>query len=492
MKTLSVAAGVAMLLLGSPGLVQAYDLVQLFETYYAGETAPGVAESDTFLTTDLRQSDDSVNLDGAVRRGVVAWLPCAPATLPGPGGEPPLPGTSNPDMGFPMPMAFSCKPPPSSAPFYRLYKGAPETEHLYTANAVEASAAIAAGYVFERVEGYIFTSPPPGSTALYRLSFCSPLGSSCNRERRYTISTHAKDALIGAGWIDEGVAGYVYDGYVNPTVQAQFEGRYNGIAVTNAAPTTIPIQNVRPPRSLEVMKGTERNPLYGYLQSNSTPRPANAAKMRAKFSLFTGDLFDAQTNVSHIPIVLYGHAQGASDGISAGPVDGIGIFFAPANVAFAARGGCSPDLFQGGQIWVELYGNRASIECETQLEFPLLPYTWYDVVLTVDDAAVLDLEVRFSLLGGAGPKLPFKRGQAHPPVSYASRYPCPLDPLAAPLTPATAHCANPFAQERVPNHRTGYFVIPVLTASNDPADGGAFRGFTIQWLDANGNVLSTL
>ena len=492
MKIRGIAGGLAVLWLGSLGSAHARDLVQLFETHYSAEVAPGVPENDTFLTTDLKQSDDSVDIDGAVRRGVVGWLPCAPATLPGPGGEPPLPGTSNPDMGFPMPMAFACAKPPSSLPFYRLYKGWPETEHFYTASVDEANDVIAKGYAFERVEGYIFTTAQPGSTALHRLSNCEPVAGGCNREHRYTISVAAKNGLVEAGWSYDGVAGYVYDGYVNPTVQAQFDGRYNGIAVTSAAPTTIPIQNVVPPKSREVLKGTERNPLYGYVQSNSTPRPANAAKMRAKFSFFTGDLFDGSSNVSHIPIVLYGHAQGASDGISAGPVDGIGIFFAPANVGFAARANCPPDIMPGGQIWVELYGNRARLECETQLELPLLPYTWYDVVLTVDDAAVLDLEVRFSLFGGLGPRLPFKRGQAHPPVSYASRYPCPLVPASAPLTPSNAHCANPFAQERVPNHRTGYFVIPALTASLTPVDGGAIRGFTIQWLDASNNVLLTL
>ena len=490
MKPRSIAA-VAALLFGSPG-AHAYDLVQLIETHYAGETAPGVPESDTFLTTDLKQSDDSANIDGAVRRGVVGWLPCAPPDLPGPGGQPPLPGTSNPDMGFPMPMAFACAQPPSSLPFYRLYKGAPETEHFYTASAVEANAAIASGYVFERVEGYIFKQPPPGATALYRLSDCRSTGRDCNREHRYTISIAAKDALVDAGWTYDGIAGYVFDGYVNDTVQARFDGRYNGIAVTDAAPTTIPIQNVRPPKSREALKGTERDPLYGYLQSNATPRPANAAKMRAKFSFYTGDLFDDESNVSHIPIVLYGHAQGASDGISAGPVDGIGIFFAKANVGFAARANCPPDTSEGGQIWVELYGRDARIECETQLRNPLLPYTWYDVVLTVDDAAVLDLEVRFTLFGGFGPRLPFKPGLAHPPVSYASRYPCPLDPQSAALTPENAYCANPFAQDRVPNHRTGYLVIPVFLASAAPASGGAIRGFTIQWLDANGNVLTSL
>ena len=480
----------AMLLFGSLGNAHAFDLVQLFETHYAGEIAPGVPENDTFLTTDLRQSDDSVNLDGAVRRGVVGWLPCAPPTLEGPGGEAPLPGTANPDMGFPMPMAFACAKPPLSRPFYRLYKGVPETDNFYTSSDDEANDAIANGYVFERVEGYIFTSPPPGSTALYRLSNCVTVANGCDLEHRYTISTAAKQALVTAGWADEGVAGYVYDGYVNPSVQARFDGRYNGIAVSSAAPTTIPIQNLIPPKSREPLKGTERNPLFGYVQSNSTPRPANAAKMRAKFSFFTGDLFSASSNISHIPIVLYGHAQGASDGISAGPVDGIGIFFASANVGFAARANCPPDIMPGGQIWVELFGNIARIECETQLELPLLPQTWYDIVLTVDDAAVLDLEVRFSLFGGLGPRLPFKRGQAHPPVSYASRYPCPLVPAA--LTPANAYCANPFAQDRVPNHRTGYFVVPVFVASTTPASGGAIRGFTIQWLDAGNNVLLTM
>lgn len=486
----SIVGGV--LLFCSVGSVRAYDLVQLFETYYPGDVAPGVPETDTFLSTDLGQVDDSVVIDGAVRRGVVGWLPCAPATLPGPDGEAPRPGTSNPDMGFPMPMDFACAPPPSTLPFYRLYKGAPETDHFYTADVDEARSAIANGYAFERVEGYMFTSPPPGATALYRLSNCRPVADGCNSEHRYTISAKARDGLVADGWTYDRVAGYVYDGYVNRTVQAQYLGTYNGTPVNRAAPTTISIQNVRPPKSTQALKGVQRDPLYGYVQSNSTPRPANAAKMRAKFSFFTGDLFGATSNVSHIPIVLYGHAQGASDGISAGPVDGIGIFFAPANVARARAAACQQDTLPGGQIWVELFGNIARIECETNLERPLFPYTWYDVVLTVDDNAVLDLDVRFSIQGGFGPRLPFKRGQPQPPVSYASRYRCPLFPESVPLKTATAYCANPFAQDRVPNHRTGYFVVPVFDASATLADGGAFRNFTIQWLDASGRVLTSL
>jgi len=461
------------------------DLVQLFESH-------NPVSRDTFLTTDIGQDTAAVDIHGGVRRGVAAWLPCAPPTTLGPNGESPLPGTSNPNMGFDAgtPMNFTCAKPPLSHPFYRLYKGAPDTDHFYTRSVAEANSAIANGYVFERVEGYIFQTPPIGSTALYQLAKCWPVAGGCDFEHRYTISSYARDQLIADGWGYAGIAGYVYDSYANDTVPAKFNGTYNGITVNSVSPTAVAIQNVTPTKSPLVVKGTERNPLHGYRQSNSTPRPAGAAKMRAKFSFYTGDLFGASSNINHIPIVLYGHAQAATDGISAAPVDGIGIFFAKASSTWSTS--CPGTPVAGGQIWVELYGARARVECETNLDTPLAASTWYDLVLTVDDNAVLDLEVRFSSAGGTGPRLPFKTGHVHPPVSYASRYPCPLYPTAVTLTAANAHCANPFAQDRMPNQRTGYLVIPVFEASATPATGGTITNFTIQWLDASNNVLTSL
>ena len=99
-------------------------------------------------------------------------------------------------------------PGPSALPFRRFYKGAPQTEHFYTTDAAEAAYVVnTLGYVEEGTgEGYLFTTPQPGTVPLYRLYWCSPTG---DCDHLYTAWSTEKDQMIALGWGYDGIVGYV-------------------------------------------------------------------------------------------------------------------------------------------------------------------------------------------------------------------------------------------------------------------------------------------
>jgi len=144
-----------------------------------------------------------------------------------------------------------------------------------------------------------------------------------------TVSAAARDKLLAAGWGDECVVGYVFAGYDNASVVATFDGTMNGYAVSRDRRTAVPIQNVVAPAGSIVLKGqgvvgARENPsafnAYGYLFSNSTSRPAGADRQRVKFTFYAGTLFDAGSNLDHVPVMLYFHAESGSDGFRSNPM----------------------------------------------------------------------------------------------------------------------------------------------------------------------------
>lgn len=91
---------------------------------------------------------------------------------------------------------------PSLIPLYRLFK-ASINDHFYTTNSTERDNAIAnAGYVSEGVAGYVYANASSGGTALYRANGGSTYG------HFYTTNPSEYDNL-GTGWIKEGIACYM-------------------------------------------------------------------------------------------------------------------------------------------------------------------------------------------------------------------------------------------------------------------------------------------
>lgn len=104
------------------------------------------------------------------------------------------PAPSNPEPADPTPIEPQPSDPTSTITMFRLYN--PNSgEHFYTASTVERDAVIAAGW---NDEGIGWTAPTEG-IQVYRLynSFAG--------EHHYTFSEIERDALVDVGWTDEGI-----------------------------------------------------------------------------------------------------------------------------------------------------------------------------------------------------------------------------------------------------------------------------------------------
>jgi hypothetical protein len=84
---------------------------------------------------------------------------------------------------------------PDTVPFYRCYS----LHHFYTTSSTCETMGAAA---IESTMGYIGTKETCGSTALYRLNKGS--------DHLYTIDPAERSSAIAGGWIDEGIAGWVW------------------------------------------------------------------------------------------------------------------------------------------------------------------------------------------------------------------------------------------------------------------------------------------
>ena len=484
MDTMGKVAVVGLVLAG--GSAHAYDLTALWESRNAGMT-------DTFYTTYYNDHTISGPANGFVDHGVAAWLPCSSNALDGPFGEPSYKGTpAAPDApagdglapsrsghGYAVRMDFACAPPADARPLYRLYKSRPETDHVYTTSAEEVAALEASGYGFDRVEGYLFTSRVEGSTALYRLRKDNR-ASGQTVEHRYTLSASARASLRAKGWVDEGVAGYAFASYVNPTVAAVgFAGTYNGTNVSPTTPVTVPIRDVVPLRSQLALGGSPSgSSVYGMHASNVTKRPAGAAWQSLSFDLYTGTWFPPVPDASpldHMPMYLHYASQAAANQLSAvPPYDGVAITFVPGNTLNGTV--CDTVANTGGQIVFEI--GEGTISCGPVLATPLQPNTWYRVDYALDDAARVRLTVTQR---ATGVPLTFADGTTTYAGTVAGFYACPIQPPFGSLSADDSFCANPYSAHGFPSANTGYFVYAKMRATDISAQ---VRNLRVQWLDA--------
>jgi len=94
-----------------------------------------------------------------------------------------------------------------SLPFKRFYKYLPQTDHFYTTSATEEAFVRDNGWVFERVEGYIYPTQKPGTVPFYRVSRWYP--STGDLEHFYTTSASTRASYLAQGWTADPLAGYV-------------------------------------------------------------------------------------------------------------------------------------------------------------------------------------------------------------------------------------------------------------------------------------------
>jgi Repeat of unknown function (DUF5648) len=109
-------------------------------------------------------------------------------------------GYVSPDTPFAMPSPTGHH----IVPFYRYFKGAPQFEHFYTHDTYEWQYVEQHGYIYEGVEGYLYTREKPGTTPLHR--FTRYNGATGDLVHLYSINRYDPSA---SGMDYEHVVGYV-------------------------------------------------------------------------------------------------------------------------------------------------------------------------------------------------------------------------------------------------------------------------------------------
>lgn len=497
-KRFSLAIALALTALPAlPALAANYDLIAWWEAYRA-------SDNDSFYTVDYTAHRNKLG-EGYVEHGAAAWFPCAPGGTFGPRGEAPISGASDPHFGYypaapSIPMNFACARPTGTLPLYRFYKGGVASDHFYTTSQADIDTVYSLGFSFERVEGYLFTTQIAGTLPMYRLSRCVVVNNACDLEHRYTISENARQSLVNAGWGLDRVEGYAFPRYDNDTAVVTASGSVNNLGVNGTV--TVPLKNVTPSPVFGMkvpIRGSGRANVNGLMEVNVTSKPANATQQRMYFQFYTGNLFDAGSSLNHLPFFVHGDAGLGKDGLFGAPYHGLGIYF----VSAAKDRLCAPQTALGGQVVVELFGNFAPgklVDCDANLSTkpdpngywttrgitaPLESNHMYAVEITVSDSATLKMKI---VDVDRNLTSVFQR-------DYASWFDCPLNSDSVPLTANKSYCGNPFGGSKFAQKGTGYFVLPVFDVvdpTNTMKGSAYYTNLHIQWLDAAGNILSTM
>ncbi len=132
--------------------------------------------NDNFYTIDPSQLSTAINVHGYADTGIVGYVE---KTLQ-----------------------------PNTAAFRRFYKGPPQTDHFYTTSSAEEATVLGYGWIFERFEGYLYTTQVPGSIPLYRVNRFTP--ATGDQVHKYTTSYTEVTNLVAAGWKLDTTAGYLY------------------------------------------------------------------------------------------------------------------------------------------------------------------------------------------------------------------------------------------------------------------------------------------
>jgi hypothetical protein len=317
-------------------------------------------------------------------------------------------------------------PQPTTSPFRRYWKGPPQNEHIYLTDnyPAEISTVLANGYVYEGIEGYLYTQQVPGSTALYRLAKFN--GQTGDLVHKYAKTAQEANLLISQGWTYDHIAGYVQATTVfgSPAFVNGYPSLPGGVwfgrrCGTRASPHCL----LQDPSTWEA---NYRNNYWGYTYVPSTAKPANARRQTLTFDLWSPDYFTPGQN-EHLAIGLHGSSTLNFSNIESSRFHGLGII-----IGNTFCGASSVEI----EAWWPV-GGYVVPNCPKNAS-PLRNNTKYRFVITVSDTG--DISYSVTPLGSSTPVIQ----QA---LSGASWF---TDP------------AYPF-----PVSQTGYFLVPATTATAD-------------------------
>jgi hypothetical protein len=320
-----------------------------------------------------------------------------------------------------MPFYLERFPQPTTSPFLRYWKGAPQLDHVYLTNNYpdELSLVLSQGYTPEGNEGYIHTQQVPGSVALYRMSKFN--GNTNDLVHYYATSSLEAQDLMAQGWNYDHIAGYVHRTLPASGIPG------DGLDGFPVIPGGHYMSRRCGPNTACQSGLAFRNYYTGYLSMMSTPKPAGTRQQVMTFDLLSPDYFST-TQREHIAIGLHGQFRLDFSNIErSGPHNALGIIIGESDCGQGAT-----------SVRVEAFAPSFSTVTGRCTPNALKNNVTYSFRITVSDTG---------------------------DVSYTVRDKRTNVVVSSDSLNATGLWAN--QKEGFPTDKTGYFIVPATLGSAD-------------------------
>jgi len=317
----------------------------------------------------------------------------------------------------------------TTLPLLRFWKGPPQTEHVYVTTQAEIDYVLAYGWVYEGVEGHLYTVQVPGSIPLLRLSKFN--GNTGDLAHKYTTDNSVVQQYVAQGWYAEGTVGYVPQTTINSNFVNGYPYVNNGHIMTRRCGDNTACAS----------EAGFRNYYTGYRLVQSTPKPAGSNTQVMTFDLWTPDFFHPNQH-EHIAIGLHGkhpvNFAYIDDPSPAAHHHGLGIIFGESN--------CGVNTVDMEAFWPT--GSTTASQCAANFGNQLANNTTYHVRITASDSGWVNYTVHQD---GVGSPIVQGRVNGAKLMNYA-----------------------------LPTNETGYFIVPATLAQTDYTV--YFSNFNVSWI----------
>lgn len=317
----------------------------------------------------------------------------------------------------------------TTLPLLRFWKGPPQTDHVYVTTQAEVDYLLINGWIYEGVEGHLYTVQVPGSIPLMRLSKFN--GNTGDLAHKYTSDASVVQQFVVQGWTAEGTVGYVPQTTTNNTLVNGYLYLNNGHIMTRRCGTHIACAT----------EDVYRNYYNGYRLVQSTPKPAGSNTQVMTLDLWTPDFFNGNVG-EHIAIGLHGkHPMSFSyidDPSPAAHHHGLGIIFGATN--------CGINTVDMEAFWPTNIATARN--CAANLGNQLANNTLYHFRITASDSRWVNYTVH-------------------------------QDGVSGPVVQGRVNGAK-LMEYALPTNETGYFILPATLAQTDYTL--YFSNLSVSWI----------